>query len=79
MDDKLVREFLLVPYQGACIHVPPPPANQTIYVKTDDKSAGEYGYFDTVWVTGTIKVVKSVNELAESGYTILASGVEPYE
>jgi len=29
-----ISEFLLVPYFGACIHVPPPPVNQTILVKT---------------------------------------------
>jgi hypothetical protein len=28
-----VTEFLLVPYIGACIHVPPPPPNQIVYVK----------------------------------------------
>ena len=26
------REFLLVPYFGACIHAPAPPANQVIHV-----------------------------------------------
>ena len=29
-----VKEFLLVPFVGACIHVPPPPPNQIIYVKS---------------------------------------------
>ncbi len=36
-DDKAVTEFLLVPYFGACIHVPPPPPNQIIYVKFKKK------------------------------------------
>ena len=30
-----IKEFLLVPFVGACIHVPPPPANQIVYVKAD--------------------------------------------
>ena len=30
-----ITEFLLVPYFGACIHVPPPPANQLIHVVPD--------------------------------------------
>lgn len=79
MDGEKVREFLLVPYQGACVHVPPPPANQTVYVKTNDESSGVYTYFDTVWVTGTMSLVKTKNDLAESGYMINAVKVEPYE
>ena len=34
-DATRVKEFLLVPFVGACIHVPPPPANQIVYVKTE--------------------------------------------
>jgi len=79
MDGKKVREFLLVPYFGACVHSPPPPANQTIFVKTNEKSAEEFGYFATVWVTGMMKVVKTKSKLAESGYTIIATKVEEYE
>lgn len=33
-DGSKIKQFLLVPYVGACIHVPPPPANQLIYVTT---------------------------------------------
>ena len=31
--DGVLDEFLLVPYFGACIHVPPPPPNQLVYVR----------------------------------------------
>jgi hypothetical protein len=79
MDGKKVREFLLVPYFGACVHSPPPPANQTVFVKTTDESAGEFKYFATVWVTGRMEVVKTKNKLAESGYTIIATKVEAYK
>ena len=27
-----IKEFLLVPYFGACVHSPPPPANQIVHV-----------------------------------------------
>ena len=74
-----VTEFLLVPYQGACIHVPPPPANQTVYVITGDAEAKIRKVFDTVWVTGIVKLEKKDRELATSGYTLLATKVEPYE
>jgi hypothetical protein len=78
-DGKKVTEFLLVPYMGACIHVPPPPANQTVYVKTGTTDAKIRRVFDTVWVTGRVKIEKIEGELATSGYTILATKIEPYQ
>ncbi len=70
-----VKDFLLVPFVGACIHVPPPPANQIIYVKV------EQGFdvketFDPVWVTGTLKVTTTFTGLAETGYSLDAEKVE---
>lgn len=78
-DSKYVKEFLLVPYYGACIHKPPPPANQTVFVKPVDGKARIRKLFDTVWVTGKIVIEKNSNDLAESGYVILASKVEAYD
>ena len=78
MDTRTIQEFLLVPYFGACIHVPPPPSNQTAYVVTEKDKAYEGELFDTVWVTGTIRVERSSNELGDAGYRIDASKVEPY-
>ena len=46
-----VTEFLLVPYVGACIHSPPPPPNQIVYVKSD-KPVEVKTTFEAVWVTG---------------------------
>ena len=59
-----VTEFLLVPYVGACIHVPPPPPNQIVYVKVLQNG----GYknkelYEPVWVTGKMKVTSMVKEL----------------
>lgn len=71
--------FLLVPYYGACIHVPPPPANQTVYVVTEKGKGVKPNVFDVVWVTGDLSVKRIDNEVAEAGYTIYASNVEPYE
>lgn len=71
--------FLLVPYYGACIHVPPPPANQTVYVLTEAGEGADIGLFEVVWVTGTISVKRIDNEIAEAGYTIYASDIAPYE
>ena len=70
-------EFLLVPYFGACIHVPPPPSNQIVYVKT------VAGYpmrelFDPVWVTGEIRTEAHLNDVGDAGYTMQATIIEPY-
>ena len=70
-------EFLLVPYFGACIHVPPPPSNQIVYVKT------VAGYplqelFDPVWVTGEIRTEAHMNDVGDAGYTLQATIIEPY-
>jgi hypothetical protein len=70
-----VKEFLLVPYVGACIHVPPPPANQIIYVKTA-KGFDVNGTFDPVYVTGTLKADSTFLALAETGYSLDADKVE---
>lgn len=74
-DATKVKEFLLVPFVGACIHVPPPPANQIIYVKTE-RPFEVKGSFDPVWVTGKLNVATTFTGLAEAGYTIEADAVE---
>jgi hypothetical protein len=71
-----VKEFLLVPFVGACIHVPPPPANQIIYVKAE-QGFEVGGSFDPVTVTGTIKTETAFTGLADAGYSIEAETVEP--
>ncbi|MCH9808894.1 MAG: DUF3299 domain-containing protein [Alphaproteobacteria bacterium] len=70
-----VTEFLLVPFVGACIHVPPPPANQIIYVKADNGFTVK-GEFDPVYVTGKLSAKITATGLAETGYTIKADAVE---
>lgn len=72
-----VREFLLVPYLGACIHVPPPPPNQVVLVKTD-KVYNVQELFDPVWVTGKINVELVSTDLAEAGYVLDADTVIRY-
>lgn len=78
-EGEKVSEFLLVPYFGACIHVPPPPANQTVYVITQKGGAVEKKLFDTVWVTGTMSAKWTGNELGDAGYTLRASEITAYE
>jgi uncharacterized protein len=73
-----IEEFLLVPYVGACIHVPPPPPNQIVYV-TIEQGIEVDGMFEAVWVTGTFDTASISNELADIGYRMEAESVEPYE
>ena len=73
-----LTEFFLVPYYGACIHVPPPPANQIIYVKVQDKFFLE-SMMDPFWIEGVISTQSFSADLGEAGYTIVADEIEKYE
>ncbi|MGR5065279.1 DUF3299 domain-containing protein [Photobacterium sp. DNB22_13_2] len=77
-DDKTVTEFLLVPYFGACIHVPPPPPNQIVYVKFP-KGAPIQQLWDVVYVVGTLKTQSVSHDLAEVGYLLEGSAIEDYD
>jgi hypothetical protein len=87
VSSEKVTEFLLVPYIGACIHVPPPPKNQIVHVNVLQKS----GYrntkmYEPVWVTGKIDIKSMNKELylvdgstgIDIGYTMQADHIEPY-
>jgi len=71
-------EFLLVPYFGACIHTPPPPANQIVLVVPAKPAAG-YRSMDTVWVSGTLKATRSNSPMGSSGYRLESALVERYK
>jgi uncharacterized protein len=77
-DATKVKEFLLVPYFGACIHVPPPPPNQIVLVRLTLPAELELS-MEPVVVTGVMRVAKSSTSLADAGYQITANGVTPYE
>ena len=72
-----LREFLLVPYFGACIHAPPPPANQIVHVFLD-KPLNGIRTIDTVWVTGTLRTARQDTAMGMSGYAIRDAVVERY-
>ncbi|MGJ8627419.1 MAG: DUF3299 domain-containing protein [Sulfitobacter sp.] len=73
-----ITEFILVPYAGACIHVPPPPPNQLVFV-TSGRPWNAQTMFEPVWVTGTIKINPISTNLAEIGYSMRADLIELYE
>lgn len=73
-----ISEFLLVPYFGACIHAPPPPPNQTIFVRTD-KPILLKDLPQAVWIEGTLHAQKQESDLADAAYVIDLTRVEKYE
>ncbi|MGI9510873.1 MAG: DUF3299 domain-containing protein [Geminicoccaceae bacterium] len=73
-----VKEFLLVPYVGACIHVPPPPPNQIIYV-TSEEGIEVGGMFEPMWITGTLQTASLSSDLADVGYMMTLDRTDPYE
>lgn len=72
-----LKEFLLVPYFGACIHSPPPPANQIIHV-TPVKPARGQRSMDAVWVSGPLALDRVDSHMGMAGYRIAATEVAPY-
>lgn len=74
-ESTTIKEFLLVPFVGACIHVPPPPANQIIYVKSE-QGIEITGQFDPVTVVGTLKTETAFTGIADAGYSLAANTVE---
>lgn len=78
VNSKGVTDFVLVPYVGACIHVPPPPANQLVMVTTDRPWPSNQ-LWDPVWVTGVMNTKLQASGLGQTGYTISAEEIEIYE
>ena len=73
-----MSEFLLVPYFGACIHFPPPPANQIVYVTAEEPLDLE-STWEPIWATGELKTEFRESDLAYSGYTMAVQATEKYE
>ncbi len=77
-DSDSVTEFLLVPYFGACVHVPPPPSNQIVYVKFETGVPLD-NLYDAVWVTGTLSTKGWSGDIASVGYSMTGQAVELFE
>ena len=77
-DENAITEFFLVPYFGACIHVPPPPPNQIIFVQYNKGLQ-----VDEIWmpfeIKGTLFTEMLRNDVAISAYTFVADDVSEYE
>jgi uncharacterized protein len=72
-----LQEFLLVPYFGACIHVPPPPPNQIVYVHTAHRTTVD-SIYDAYWITGRLHLQTRTTRLGATAYDLSAEKIEPY-
>jgi len=69
--DSKVSQFLLVPEAGQCIHVPPPPMNQTLLVDSTDSPTKLRDLYEPVIVSGRLSVITQSFEIADSGYSLV--------
>jgi hypothetical protein len=76
--DGVVTEFFLVPYFGACIHVPPPPPNQIVYVRAA-KGIALDSIYEAYWITGKMSIQSKNTRLGASAYQLEADKVEVYK
>ena len=72
-----IKEFLLVPYFGACVHSPPPPANQIVHVLLD-KPNKRFRLMDVVWVSGPLSATKTDSHMGVAGYRIDAKAITAF-
>ena len=87
IDRHKVKEFLLVPYFGACIHVPPPPANQIIHILTTKSLTDEQNDMlkkalllqGAVFVSGILETVPTNTDMGFAGYNMKVEVIEPYK
>jgi hypothetical protein len=76
--DGVVDEFLLVPYFGACIHVPPPPPNQLVYVRMARRTTLQ-SIYDAYWITGKLRLQTTTTRLGAAAYELSAEKIELYQ
>lgn len=77
-DETSISEFLLVPFLGACTHVPPPPANQIVYVKPTYPLLFDESW-DVISVVGTLSTEGRTSEFGAVGYQMIDSFITKFD
>lgn len=77
--DQSATELLLVPTLGACIHVPPPPPNQTIFIRYDQGIQVTEAGYTPYWLEGVIRVEKHTSEYTDVVYTMAVDSIKEFE
>ena len=75
--EQNVNSFFLVPYFGACIHVPPPPPNQMIFV-TGAKDLKADMIYSPFWISGTLTTDVMTHDLGQAAYSLKVDKIEEY-
>ena len=76
--DEKYTEFLLVPYFGACLHSPPPPPNQIVFVQSEEpvKVSDIYAPYT---IEGTLQTERQYSEIGNAAYTMVLTQLELFE
>ena len=77
-DEMTITQFFLVPYFGACIHLPPPPPNQMVLVNAPDGIQMDTLY-TPFWISGELSIQIMENEIGASAYAMQMDSLEVYE
>lgn len=77
-DEQKATAFFVVPYFGACLHMPPPPPNQILYVEYKEGIAVE-NLYDPYWFEGTVKIDNHESVLGTSAYSLVLDSFALYE
>ena len=75
--DQMITEFFIVPFFGACIHVPPPPPNQIIHVKYPEGFKLE-ALYNPLWLSGVLTTILIENDMAAAAYSMEVHLMEDY-
>ena len=76
-EEQTISQFFLVPYFGACLHMPPPPPNQIILVNAP-KGIQMSALYDPFWIEGQLITSFQENDMATSAYSMQLQRIEPY-
>ena len=76
-EEQTISQFFLVPYFGACLHMPPPPPNQIILVNAP-KGIQMSALYDPFWIEGQLSTSFQENDMATSAYAMRLQRIEPY-
>jgi hypothetical protein len=76
-EDQVITQFFLVPYFGACLHMPPPPPNQIVLVDAPRGLTVEE-LSTPLWISGKLSTQVTENDMAMSTYSLQMMDYERY-
>lgn len=77
-EDGKATTFFLVPFFGACLHLPPPPPNQIIYASYPTGLAID-DLETPYWIEGKISTQQTINEMATAAYSATVDKLYPFK